>query len=87
MRPMDRLYGDWEDGSSWSMFEWTAVHLAVTNLAVWWIESGKMVHTRREISQRQVQIGFDLAVLARFVLDLEVHRKGAPQTLVLTGDL
>jgi hypothetical protein len=77
---MDRLYGDWDNDSA-------AVHLVVTNLAVWWSESGKMVHTGGEVFQRQVEIGLDLAGSTRGVLGLEVHRKGALQTLVLTGDL
>jgi hypothetical protein len=54
MRPMDRLYGDRGDGSA-------VVHLAVTNLAIWWSEEGKMMHTREQVFQRQVAIGLDLA--------------------------
>jgi hypothetical protein len=64
-----------------------AVHLAVTNLAVWWSEGGKIVHTRGLVFQRQVEIGLDLAGFDAGVLGLEVHRRERNKTLVLTGDL
>ncbi len=53
--------GPWIDCTAIGKAGSAVVHLAVTNLAVWWSESGKMVHTSEEVFQRQVEIGLDLA--------------------------